>query len=257
MGQTWIHIALAVAARFVIDIRVGPRTLDLAAQLVASVALACPGAPGFEPSLLLLIDDHRPYPAAPGAPGLVLGMIQHHRRPSKRGRKRHPTLKARPALLVGVVHKIRDQTGNLLGVKRRALFGTLQQVRRRILQLGIGRWINPGAPGHVERLNGTIRGQVAWLTRRSRCTLHVEIVLQWAAWLWRDLYHWTRVHGSLHGRTPAMAIGLTGHIWTVKEYVSYPVHISDLQSETWAARRKAALESALDTRKRKKTLPIS
>lgn len=231
-----------------IDIRVGPRTLETAAQLVASVALACGS---LDPSLLLLIDDHRPYPAAIL---LVLGMMQHRRRPSKRGRKRHPRLKAPAGLLVGVVRKIRDQSGKLLSVKRRALFGRLKDICRRIEEVGIGEWINTS---HLERLNGTIRGQVAWLTRRSRCTLHVEAVLQWGVWLWRDLYHWTPVHGSLHGCTPAMAIGLTDHVWTVQEYASYPVHISELHQETWAARRKAALESALDTRKRKKTLPTS
>lgn len=247
MGQTWIHAALAVTSRFLIDLRVGPRTLELAAQLVASVALCC--SPESLP--LLLIDDHRPYPAAILQ---VFGLIKHRRRPSRHGRKRHPTLKPPPDLQVGVVHKKRDETGNLLGVKTYALFGRLKDIRQRIRDLKIGRKINTS---HLERLNGTIRGQQTRLARRTRNGSRLEQMLQCALWLWRDLYNWTRVHGSLDGQTPAQACGLTQHLWMVIEYLRYPVHVSDLQREIWAEERKNALESPLDARIHKKTLPTS
>ncbi len=50
---------------------------------------------------------------------------------------------------------------------------------------------------HMERLNGTIRGQQARLARRTRNGSHLEEMLQYSTWLWRDLYNWTRVHYSL------------------------------------------------------------
>ena len=88
---------MAVVSRFLIDLRVGPRTLEVAKQLVASVALCGGSAPW---PLLLLIDDHLPYPTAILD---VCGVVQHRRRPSRRGRKRHPRPKAPACLWVGVV----------------------------------------------------------------------------------------------------------------------------------------------------------
>ncbi len=53
-------MALAATARFVIDLRLGPRTLESARELLASVAACCrPGQP-----LLIEADEHRPYPQA-------------------------------------------------------------------------------------------------------------------------------------------------------------------------------------------------
>jgi hypothetical protein len=235
-------------SRFLIDLRVGPRTLEVAKQLVASVAL-CGGR---EPwPLLLLIDDHLPYPAAILE---VFGVVQRRRRPSRRGRKRHPRLKAPEGLWVGVVQKVRDAAGKLLRVKTRALFGRRKAIRQRVQELGIGQEINTA---HVERLNGTVRGQQARLQRRTRQGSRGESWLQWSLWLWRDLYNWVRVHGSLGGRTPAQAQGLSERVWSVQEYLRYPVHVSDLQRAIWAEEREKALTSALDQRKPKKPLPSS
>lgn len=237
---------MAVTSRFLVDLRVGPRTLEMAKQLVASVALA-----SFGSLPLLLIDDHLPYRAAILD---VFGLICHRRRPSGRGRKRHPVLKPPPGLWVGVVRKIRDATGNLIGVKRRALFGGLKRIRQRIAKLGIGEEINTS---HIERLNGTMRGQQTRLARRTRNRSRGDNWLQWALWLWRDMYNWTRRHCSLDGESPAMMLGLTDRVWSVLEYIWYPVHVSELQREDWSEQRKTALESALDRYKRKKPLPTS
>jgi len=117
---------------------------------------------------------------------------------------------------------------------------------------------------NVERLNGTIRGQQARLERRTRSSSHLEVMLQYSIWLWRDLYNWTRVYYSLlsvrtpqEDETPAMALGLAEEVWTVLKYILYPVHVSDLQRLDWAEQCNSVLESAVDSYKRNKTLPIS
>jgi len=115
-------------------------------------------------------------------------------------------LKPPAELQVGVVKKIRDSRGNLLKVSTKILFGRKKKIEERIQELGIGRKINTS---HTERLNGTIRGQQARLARRTRNGSHLEIMLQYSVWLWRDLYNWTRVHYSLLDETPAMALGLS------------------------------------------------
>jgi len=246
MGRHWTHVALAAASRFIIDVRLGARTLESAAQLVASVALACRHT-----LPLLLIDDHRPYPAAILQ---VFGLIRHRRRKRGRGRWMHPDLKPPPGLLVGVVKKTRDERGNLLGVTTKALFGSRKAIVRRIRRAEVGEQINTS---HIERLNGTLRGQQARLARRTRGVSRLAEALQHSLWLWRDLYNWTRPHGSLEGRSPAMAAGLTERVWSVRDYLEYPAHVSDLQRAIWAEERKNRLTSALEARKRKKLLPTS
>lgn len=146
----------------------------------------------------------------------------------------------------------RSAGGNLLDVTTRALFGRLKDIRSRILQLGIGCKINTS---HLERLNGTRRGQQTRLARRTGNISRLTCMLLWSLWLWRDLYNWVRPHGSLNGCCPAMVLGLTKHIWTVLEYVRHPVHISDLQRRCWVEQRQDALLSALDFYQRKKSLP--
>jgi len=216
-------------------------------QLTASVAIYSKDR---DPPLIL-IDDHLPYPQAILR---VFGQIKHRRRRHGRGRLKYPRLKPPADLQVGVVKKIRDSRGNLLKVSTKALFGKKKEIEKYIQKLGIGRKINTS---HMERLNGTIRGQQARLARRTRNGSHLEIMLQYSIWLWRDLYNWTRVHYSLFDETPAMALGLTDEVWTVHKYILYPAHVSDLQRLDWAEQRNSVLESAIDVYERNKALPIS
>lgn len=249
MGKNWVHAALSSASRFLIDLRVGPRTKETAVQLVASVALCGGSANGTPP--LFLMDDHLPYPSAILE---VYGRVKHGRRRGGRGRRKHPRLKPPDGLLAGVVKKVRDARGNLLRVTTRRLFGAKKHVVARIQELELGQTINTA---HVERLNGTLRCQQARLTRRTRTISRRTRFLQWSLWLWRDQYNWVRLHGAHDGQTPAMAEGLTEHAWSVSEYIRYPVHVSDLMREIWADDRKNAVTSALNQNKHRKTVPTS
>src|SRR5690606_35429594 len=121
---------------FLIDLRVGPRDLATAAELVASVALGLPA--GAAPPLLLL-DNHLPYPAALLQ---VFGGVLHRRRKRRRGRKKEPGLKPPPGLLAGIVEKVRDAPGRVIRVRTRALFGRLGAIKARVAALGIGTTIN-------------------------------------------------------------------------------------------------------------------
>jgi hypothetical protein len=239
LGQAWVHAALVVPSRFLLELRAGPRTLELAKELVASVAWSNVA----DDVLLFLVDDHLPNPRAVLE---VLGEICHRRRRTGRGRRKHPDLKAPAAVWAGVVKKICNDSGRLLGVQTRALFGRKKDLRRRIAALDIGEEINTS---HLERLNSTMRGQQACLIRRTRSIAQVEDHLQWDLWLWRDFYGWIDRHETL-GRTPAMAQGLADHEWSVREYVNYPVHVGPLQGVIWAEERDKLLTSPLFAEKR-------
>jgi len=226
--------------------RVGPRTLELAKQLVATVALCRAGT-----YPLLLIDEHRPYPMAILE---VLGLVWYRRRRHGRGRKKYPALKPPPGWWVGVVRKVRDAAGRVQRVRTRALFGRRRDIRRRIARLKLGHEINTS---HLERLNGTLRSQQTRLARRARNVSQQESRLGWALALWRDWTNWMQPHESLRGRTPAMAAGLTDRVWSMADYVTYPVHVSELQRAIWAEERENVLRSPLEGQKRRKILPTS
>jgi len=226
---------------------IGPRTLETALQLTTSVAVYSKG----KNPPLILIDDHLPYPQAILQ---VFGDIKHCRRKNGRGRFKYPRLKPPADLQVGVVKKLRDDKGHLLKVSSKALFGKKKEIEKRIQKLGIGQKINTS---HMERLNGTIRGQQARLIRRTRAGSRLEEMLQYSIWLWRDLYNWTRVHYSLLDKTPAIALDLADEVWTVLRYILHPVHVSSLVRQEWAEQRNRVLESAVDVYKRNKSLPIS
>jgi len=110
---------------------------------------------------------------------------------------------------------------------------------------------------HLERFNGTVRSRQSRLTRRTQQISRRGDLLQAGLWIFRDIYNWIKVHGSLHGCRPAMALGLTDPIWSLREYVCYPGHVSDLQRDIWAEQRQELQESAVDRHFRKKTVPTS
>jgi hypothetical protein len=226
----------------------GPRTLESAAQMLGTVAGCCRGK-----MPLLLIDSHRPYPAAILQ---VFGLVLHRRRRkgAGRGRFKHKRLKPPPGLQVGVVEKVRDAAGNLLRVRTRALFGRLKDIRRRIRKLKLGVGVNTA---HVERFNGTARGRLARLARRTRDMSRRHTSLRATLGICRDVYNWVHPHSALGGMTPAMATRLTQEIWTMRRYANYPVHADDLSRAIWVQEQEIRVTSALIARKPAKPLPTS
>ena len=225
---------------------VGPRTLEMARELLASVAECCqPEAP-----LLLEADEHRPYPQAMLD---IFGVTRFRRRKRGRGRLKHPDSKPAPGLMIGIVHKERDERGRILSMKSKRLCGRKKDILRHLKRHRAGCQINTS---HLERLNGTCRTQQARLARRTRNRTIKADRLQASLWLWRDLYGWTRCHGSLGKRTPAMAIGLATHVWTVRQYVLRPVHLSQVQRMLRQERHQQLLTTGLYDQKHRKPLPV-
>ena len=93
----------------------------------------------------------------------------------------------------------------------------------RLRQLG-----EPIQTACMERWYGTLRGLVAPLRRRTRCVSWLATRHRGRIWLLVSLYNFVMPHKSLRQgrsqRTPAMAIGLTDHVWSYREYVWLPVH---------------------------------
>ncbi len=78
--------------------------------------------------------------------------------------------------------------------------------------------LDRASTSHVERKNGSLR---QWCKRLTRLTyayskkwehLHAALALHFA------YYNFCRVHRSLRV-TPAMAAGVTDHVWTLRELI--------------------------------------
>ena len=79
----------------------------------------------------------------------------------------------------------------------------------------------------IERLHATFRERLASLTRRGRALARQTLTLQHGMYLIGTVYNFCTPHASLAsvgGRTtPAMAAGITEHVWTVRELLAFHV----------------------------------
>lgn len=233
----WIHTALAMGSLFILFVAFGPRNTDTAAYLIAQVVARLKAIP------LFLTDGWKAYPAALLR---VLGKVYRPRRKGKVGRFPKPRVVAPQNLFYAQVIKVKDQAGRTVEVKRKVIFGG---PRRFFKQLGLKCLGTTIQTAFMERWYASLRGWVAALRRRTRCLSWSAKRHQGRVWLMVSLYNFVIPHKSLRQgktkRTPAMAIGLTDHIWTYREYIWLPVHPDPILKKKMDERIEQLLTPAL------------
>jgi hypothetical protein len=129
------------------------------------------------------------------------------------GKPGRPPLVSWPDL--HIVQVVKQRSGYKLSkVSRRLAHGCLNRVYDLIAmsQAGFG-LINTA---YIERLNATFRARMPALVRRTRnlarTTQRIETDLFWTG----SVYNFCTIHTSLDA-TPAMAAGLTEHVWSVEQ----------------------------------------
>jgi len=116
------------------------------------------------------------------------------------------------------VVKVRNPAGHVVEVSRRVVCGGPRRFGKqwRLRQLG-----TPIQTACMERWYGTLRGLVAPRRRRTRCLSWSHRRHRGRVWLMVSLSNFVMPHKSLRQgrtqRTPAMAIGLTDHVWSYRE----------------------------------------
>jgi len=219
-GDNWDHTAIDPEHRLLLALVPGKRSADNCEKLVAEVQRRTGG----RADMLHTSDEYKPYK---GALEKVYG--QDEPVPRRPGPGRPP--KARkvmpPDMCYATVRKRREK-GRVVEVLRTLVFGTAA-----LLDL----WLTRSTASHtintsfVERNNGTDRGQNARKVRKSYCfskdwELHNAASFYIAfsynfCWAVRTLGV-VRSDGTCLKRTPAMAAGLTDHVWSIQEWASYP-----------------------------------
>ena len=145
------------------------------------------------------------------------------------GRGRRPARRKRlpKGLRYATVHKTRENN-RVVKVEQRVIFGTLAAVVAALAVSAVSTAVNTV---FVERHNGTDRNRNARKVRKTCCfskdwDVH-EAVSYFTlysynfCWPVRTLREGSRRTGYRQ-RTPAMAAGLTDHLWTLKEWLSRP-----------------------------------
>jgi IS1 family transposase len=225
----WGWTAMDPQSKLLGVVEVGSRTLAMAQRVVHQVTEVL--APGCVP--LFLTDGLKDYATA------LLTHFGHWRQP-KRRQERGPMPKPRwiplPELLYAQVVKSYRRR-RIVGVTHRVVFGTRLAIEQVLAACG---WTINTA--FVERLNLDIRQRVAAIGRRVNTLCQDEAGLRDQLTLFQVYHNFVLPHASLrqplliphptNGRgsaqvwwpcTPAMAAGLTDHVWSLKEVLFYRV----------------------------------
>ena len=155
------------------------------------------------------------------------------REPIRTSRPGRPRLRPWDDILIAqfVKHYARRR---VVAVTRRVVQGTRAQIDTLLQQTQGGGVINTA---YIERLNATFRSRIAALVRRGRALARQVPTLHDAMYLVGTVYNFCTYHESLRvplylpygkrrwlRRTPAIAAGITDHLWTVEELLSFRVH---------------------------------
>jgi hypothetical protein len=179
---------------------------------------------GGRADVLLTSDEHAPYETAIRE---VYGVETPRPRRPGPGRPPKPVKVVPPDLCYATVRKRREK-GRVVEVVRTLVFGTLCLLGSLLNRSTASTTINTS---FVERNNGTDRHQNA-RKRRKTYAFSKDLALHRAAsyfvgysynfcWAVRTL-RLRAPGGSWQARTPAMAAGLSGHAWTIEDWISYP-----------------------------------
>ncbi len=225
----WVWTAIDPESKLLLSAQVGPRTLAMAQAVLHQIAQML--APGCVP--LFLTDGFNEYRTA------ILAHFGHWIQP-QRCQDKGPLPKPRwlplPELLYAQVVKSYRRR-RIIGVKHRVVFGTQRAIEQVLATCG---WTINTA--FVERLNLDIRQRVAAVGRRVNTLCQGEDGLRQQLVVYHAYYNFCLPHASLrqplslpeptNGRgsaklwrpcTPAMAAGLTDHVWSLKEVRLYRV----------------------------------
>lgn len=225
----WVWTAIDPETKLLLCVRVGEHTLAMSQAVLHQIAGLL--APSCIP--LFLSDGYAHYLTA-----IVthFGCWVQPLRKQAAGPAPKPRWIPLPGLLYAQVIKTMKRR-RIVEVKHRVVFGTKAAVDQVLSACG---WqINTAM---VERLNLSLRQRVAAVRRRSASACQSETGLTQPLILFQAYHNFVLPHASLHqplgeliatngagsakrwrARTPAMAAGLTDHVWSLREVLLFRV----------------------------------
>ena len=232
-GVLWMAMALMVTTRLWLGGAISSsRDRTLIQRLVAVVAACASFGP-----LLFVTDGLKTY----------IEVVRCAFRTRQSGTGGRPRLIGWPDLVIAQV--VKHYAG-------RAVMGTIHRLVHGSVRMFLTLlWSTPGCQvlntAFIERLNGTFRSRLAVFGRRTRVLARRLATVERGMYLVGTLYNFCCVHGSLRTadgqcRTPAMASGITDHVWTVSELLHYRVPPPRWEPPRRRGRRSRALQALID-----------
>lgn len=228
-GRQWIFVAFAPEYRLMIEAYVGARTLETTKQVIAATAERVRGIPAF------FSDGYTCYLTALIA---FYHTVVTFPRTGRPGRPKGPKIEPHEDLVYGQLVKEKKQ-GKLHRLSTRVLLGA-----KRLTELGLR-----VSTALVERVNLTMRQALAPLVRKTTSFCKEREAMRKRVTFFHAFYNFARPHQSLQTplpvhlrrrtgairprwrhRTPAMAAGLTDHVWTFRELLTAKFEPLDSQS---------------------------
>jgi hypothetical protein len=215
LGDCWDHAALEAESKLAIVVLPGKRTLDSVRAQIGELAQRT----DYVLPRLITSDEYKPYSRVLLE---VYGTPKPRRRRGRRGRKPNPRLTPPAGLVYATVHKHRRH-GRVVRTSIRRIYGSARQLKQALATSPVSSKVNTA---FVERYNGTDRhlnsrkGRKVYRFSKDP-GLH-EAMTHYA----QTFYNFCRAHRTLRlrqgrrrwqQRCPAMAQGLTNHIWSVRE----------------------------------------
>ena len=229
-GDTWVWIAFAPITKLVPVWVTGKRTLQESTTLIQRLQSRTDGHIPFFTS------DELPHYAT--ALLDVYGQTIAPPRTGRRGRPRKAYKVPPDDLLYAVVSK-RRKRGRVVEVTTHVVYGTPERLAQALAESPVSRVISTFG---VERNNLTIRQHARRMGRKVNAFSKDQTYLEHQLALSFAYYHFVVPHLGLRQRlaqplptkgsgspkrwvqrTPAMAAGLTDHIWTMDELLSFRV----------------------------------
>jgi IS1 family transposase len=219
-GDYWDHVAFDPEHRLVLAVVPGARTVENTEALVKEFRRRTGG----RVMDLMTSDD---YPAYETAILHAYGETVTPPRTGKPGRPRAPYKAPPPGLTYATVTKRREK-GRVVEVGTRIIFGTVAAV---LLALGMSKVSRTINTAFIERENGTDRHRNARKARKTyrfskewryhEAVTFLSLYCYNFCWPVRTLVI-KDAGGRCVKRSPAMAAGLTDHVWSMSEWLSRP-----------------------------------
>jgi len=174
--------------------------------------------------ILITGDEYKPYKTA------VLNIYGKETVPARTGKPGHPAkpyMEPPENISYATVHKTR---GNGRGAKTefRTVFGTDESVRGALAESAVSSQVNTA---FIERNSGTDRNRNARKVRKTCCFPKDRDIHEAVTYFTVYSYNFCRPARTLRrkdeygiwvSRTPAMAAGLTDHVWSLREWITCP-----------------------------------
>jgi len=220
-GDNWDHVAFDPEHRLVVSLVPGKRTKANTDRLVEDFARRT----GRRQMDLITSDEYKPYADA------ILRTYGERFQPPRRpgpGRPPGPRLRPSPGLVYATVHKTRKK-GRVVKAETRLIYGTPEGLQEALESSAVSHEVNTA---FVERYNGTSRHRNARKIRKSYRFSKDWGIHNGMSWFEVGVYNFCwpvgtltlrRPDGPRIKRSPAMAAGLTDHLWTLEEWIKFPV----------------------------------